>query len=222
MGSNLGGRAALLAPVMVSGILVSGCLGSPTYGTGTSANAQLTSDVSSIFSMKRERGAVVDYKPRPELVKPATTAELPLPQDSVTNVSPAWPESPEEKRARLLAETTANQENNNAEPLIINDVVVASTSKPRGLSPSEQQDEESRPMSNRESRSYREDYNKRVAESSVSPTSRKYLSEPPLDYRVPAATAPVGDVGEDEKTKERRLKKAAGKNGGWRDLIPWL
>ena len=57
----------------------------------------------------------------------------------------------------------------------------------------------------------------------VNPTSRRFLSEPPLDYRVPAADAPVGDTGEDEWKKERRLKAASRKASGtksWRDYIP--
>lgn len=77
-------------------------------------------------------------------------------------------------------------------------------------------------MSAQQSAALREQYKKRLAETSISPTSRKYLSEPPLEYRVPATTAAVGDVGEDEAKKARRLKKAARKGGGWRDLVPWL
>jgi len=52
------------------------------------------------------------------------------------------------------------------------------------------------------------------------PTTRKYLSEPPLGYRVAADTAPQGELGEDEYKKERRLKKEAAaksKSGGWFD-----
>jgi len=45
-----------------------------------------------------------------------------------------------------------------------------------------------------------------------SATQRKYLSEPPLIYRQPAKTAPVGERGEDEVKKERERKaKAKGK-----------
>lgn len=220
---NSCGRTALLAPVLMSGMLVAGCVGSPTYGTGRTANAQLTSDLASMFSMKTRRGAAPDYRPRPELVKPATTVELPPPQEAITASSPAWPESPEQKRARILAEISDEQGGNSAEPLVIDDM---GGPKPAGRrsfeAPSERQDREAAPMSAQESRALRERYNKRVAETSISPTSRKYLSEPPLEYRVPATTAAVGDVGEDEAKKARRLKKAARKGGGWRDLVPWL
>jgi hypothetical protein len=223
MGRNFGGRAALLASVLVSGLMVGGCMSSPTYGTGRTANAQLTSDLSSMFSMRTQRGAAPDHRPRPELVKPATTAELPPPQDSVTSANPAWPESPERKRARILAEISDDQASNNAEPLVVNDMAVAGVDRKRSYeSPDAKQDREAAPMSNRESQALRAQYNKRLAESNVSPTSRKYLSEPPLEYRVPAETAPVGDVGEDEAKKARRLKKQARKGGGWRDLVPWL
>jgi hypothetical protein len=39
-----------------------------------------------------------------------------------------------------------------------------------------------------------------------SPTNRRYLSEPPLDYRQPAETAAKNDVGEDEWKKDKRRK----------------
>jgi hypothetical protein len=68
----------------------------------------------------------------------------------------------------------------------------------------------------------RADFNQRLAETRQgSPTSRKYLSEPPLEYRQPAATAPVNDVGEDEFKKERRAKAAATKPKKWADYLPW-
>ncbi len=53
---------------------------------------------------------------------------------------------------------------------------------------------------------------------------RRTLTEPPLEYRVPAATAAADELGEDEYKKERRLKREAKKKGGstWRDLVPWL
>ena len=71
----------------------------------------------------------------------------------------------------------------------------------------------------------REAYKARLIESKQgSDANRKYLSEPPLTYRQPAATAPVNDIGEDEFKKERRAKAAARKKGdwSWKQLIPGL
>jgi hypothetical protein len=54
---------------------------------------------------------------------------------------------------------------------------------------------------------------------------RRTLTEPPVEYRQPVATAPADELGEDEYKKQRRLKAEAKKAGGgssWRDLVPWL
>ncbi|MGX8008054.1 hypothetical protein ACVDG8_003125 [Mesorhizobium sp. ORM8.1] len=64
-------RAALLAPLVVSAIALSGCMGSPTYGTDKTAAAQLFDDVSGAATITPKRRDPIDYKPRPELVKPA-------------------------------------------------------------------------------------------------------------------------------------------------------
>ena len=106
--------------------------------------------------------------------------ELPPPQESVTTGNPAWPESPEQKRARILAEI---EDGSGAEPLVVNDTSLPRKTAASFETPSDKQDREAAPMSNRESKAQREEYNKRLAEANVSPTSRKYLSEPPLDYR---------------------------------------
>lgn len=54
---------------------------------------------------------------------------------------------------------------------------------------------------------------------------RRYLSDPPLTYRAPAETAPVGDVGEPERVKEkRRIANATKekKSGSWFKIpVPW-
>ncbi|TIQ00394.1 MAG: hypothetical protein E5X60_05065, partial [Mesorhizobium sp.] len=103
-------RVALLTPLVVSGLALSGCMGSPTYGTDKTASAQLAGDLTSAFSVMPKNKEKIDYKPRPELVKPAPgKKELPPPQDSIATASPDWPESPEQRRARLRAEATLNQ-----------------------------------------------------------------------------------------------------------------
>jgi hypothetical protein len=178
------------------------------------------------MSLAPKRGPQIDYKPRPELVKPASTAALPPPQESaVTTASAAWPESPEQRRARIRANATANQDNKFFEPEVVNDVSVSGGgSTYRGRVDDKPTDEMIGRRTANTARQ-REEFNKKLAEANQgSPTNRKYLSEPPLDYRLPAETAAVNDVGEDELKKERRIKKAAQKEGtgGWRNLIPWL
>lgn len=219
-------RWALLSPLVASGFALSGCMSSPTYGTDKTATEQLFSDVSSIASFAPPKREQIDYKPRPELVKPskAEVANLPAPQDNVaTSSNPSWPESPEQRRARIRAEATANQDNPLYEPQVEMDgdvPRVTRVSKPRHNDPNKYTPEDA----HRESLEGSGEIKRRLAESQQGdPTKRKYLSEPPITYRQSATTAPSGELGEDEVKKERRLKKAARKKGtgGFADLWPF-
>jgi len=216
-------RAALLAPLVASGLALAGCMGSPTYGTDKTAGEQLAGDLSSAFSIAPKRKDPIDYKPRPELVKPGPGQKevLPPPQESIETASADWPESPEARRARLRADATAHQDDPNYQSQIVDDVQTDPTAIKKAMAES---------GSSHPPRWSPEDSDKgRAAEiqrrmqegKQGDPKSRKYLSEPPVAYRVAADTAPQNELGEDEYKKERRLKKEAeGKKGsGWFD---WL
>jgi hypothetical protein len=215
-------RVAMTASLVASAALLSGCVSAPTYGTDKTQSSQLVEDVTSMFSFKPPKREAIDYKPRPELVEPAQKASLPAPQQSIVGVdNPAWPESPEQQRARIRAEATANQNNLNYEPSVINDVSVAEGEQRDVI----KEQEEFNPPSAREGRKAQAEVARRLAESKQGdPTKRKFLSEPPLEYREAAATAPAGELGEDEAKKERDAKRAARKSKGFvlRDLVPWL
>lgn len=212
--SRVTGGAVLFA----SGLALSGCVGvAPTYGTGKPADAQLMEDVTSMFSIAPQKQKNIDYKPRPELVKPgegAATA-LPAPQDNIVTASAngaAWPESPEQRRERIRKTATENRDSPDFEPEV---AMAASPEGPqsdssrrgRGLLRATRGTDanmETRPQGNS---SQREDFNQRLAQTQQgSSTSRRFLSEPPLDYRQPAESAAKGDVGEDEWKKEQRRK----------------
>ncbi len=186
-------RALSSAVVGVFLLALAGCMGSPTYGTDKTANAQLLEDLSGAFSIglgATERNEI-DYKPRPALVKPETTAVLPSPQDSVTaSTSMGWPESPEQRLARVRAEATANRDNPAYRSNVINDIKAA-----EDMTPGEQQ----------------QAYRQQRASMASSSANRRFLSEPPLDYRQPSATAPVGELGESEDRKERAAEREAKK-----------
>ena len=218
-------RAALLAPLVASGLALSGCMGSPTYGTDRTAGEQLAGDLSSAFSISPKRKERIDYKPRPELVKPAPGQQevLPPPQDSIETASADWPESPEQRRARLRADATAHQDDPNYQSQIVDDV----QTDPEAVKKAMAESGSSHPprWSPADSDTGRAaEIKRRMAETKQGdPTKRKYLSEPPVQYRVAADTAPQDDIGEDEYKKERRLKKEAeGKKSGWFDWLPSL
>lgn len=227
-GNRPAGMAAA-ASLLVAGAVLSGCVASPTYGTDKSANEQLLGDVSNILSIGPQKRARIEYKPRPDLVRPVkgAPAALPPPQDSITTAGTgAWPESPEQKRARLRAEADENSGNPFWKPQIEPDMARA-TAAPRAQDPlgtSERFTDSGVAPVGLSSSKQGEAFRKKLAEERQgSPTKRKYLSEPPLDYRQAAAAAPVGDLGEDELRKERRLKAEARKKGErrWGDFLPW-
>lgn len=186
--------------------LLSGCMSSPTYGTGKTANAQLLEDLTGVVSTgalinSQSRGSEIAYTPRAELVRPASLELLPEPQQGVVTAdNPAWPESPEARRARIRAEATENRDNPGFRPAVAMTPVEAAEDVERraGLrQPAERQP--------------------RQGEAH----SRRYLTEPPVAYRVPSDTAPVGELGEDEWKKQQAGRRASGKTS-WRDYIPGL
>ncbi|MCG6113954.1 MAG: hypothetical protein MEQ84_02040 [Mesorhizobium sp.] len=193
----------------LSALALSGCLG-PTYGTDTPATEQLFQDLSSAVAPTSERREPIAYQPRPELVRPASTTVLPTPQDSATRTSGNWPESPEQRLARLRSDGAANEDN----PFYRAPVQTTTTSLPdvpvdpdawENMTPQQQ----------------RAEYERRASSRAGSPNTRRYLSEPPVDYRMPAESAPANELGEDEWRKERDIRRASG-SGGWRDWMPWL
>lgn len=218
-------RAAIVAPVLFASALAAGCMSSPTYGTDKTANEQLVNDVSGMFALGGEKKERIDYKPRPDLVRPSSKT-LPPPQQSLASAdNTAWPESPEQRRARIRATATANQENPSFRPEVAPDV---DPSRRAGVIVDPNARRFERPTNGTEAtaRQQRAEFNTRLAEQRQgSSANRKFLSEPPLAYREPAPTAAVNDVGEDEAVKERRAKSAARKTsggGGVKSWIPWL
>lgn len=186
-----------------SALALSGCIASPRYGTDKTANQQLVEDLTGVLSIGPKQQPQIAYQPRPELVKPETTAVLPPPQDSVTTAS-AWPESPELRRSRLRQEATDNQDN----PAYRSPIVVANR--------------DTGGADNSVTQAQQEEFRRRMAIQNASdPTSRRYLSEPPGTYRQAAATAPTDELGEDEWKKERDAKAAARKSSGKRSWWPW-
>ena len=201
-------------------VAVSGCVG-PTYGTGRTQGEQLVSDLDNIVSFGSVNKTRINYAPRPELVKPKSIGALPPPREAV--VDPNLPESPELRRARLAA--AAPDGSDDALP------VSFTTAAKDGMAP-EQATARSRVGSERELEnswlSAKDMSSQRAAaqeRSSIgrqgSPTQRRYLSEPPLTYRAPASTAPVGDQGIDEEVKERKAKGTTSLGSKLRSVLPF-
>lgn len=218
--------------------LTSGCMSSPTYGTDKTSGEQLATDLTNIFSISDKERAPIDYTPRPDLVKPvkpaagekgtdqaataSVPAALPAPQESVASAeNPAWPESPEQRLARIHADADANVDNPKYKSPVIADQQMSAKHRDLG----NQHSDESGIRNASQAAAENAEFKRRLQEQQQgSSTSRKYLSEPPLDYREAYADAAQGEIGEDEAKKERRLKREARKKtdrGFFDDLNPF-
>ena len=206
MVSSLAGIAPSLgsiAPTLAKGGLVlamlslGGCvIAGPTYGTDKRVGEQLVEDLASVTSLRRE-SVKIDYKPRPGLVPAPEGTALPAPQDSLSERDAAFQNSPERLRERMAAEGS------------LRGVDARSVS-----AQTKRYDPET---------GKRIDMRKRAARIG-SPDERRVLTDPPVEYRQAAATAPTGDVGVPEYKKERARKKLAGADddrGFLRKLLPF-
>ncbi|MBP0616705.1 hypothetical protein [Jiella mangrovi] len=215
-------RKGVTAAMLVLGCLsLGGCLG-PTYGTGKSQGETLFDDINNFVAIGgADEGKKIAYTPRPELVKPENTAVLPQPQVARnTTGDPNWPETPEERSARIQASAYQGDGPLPAE---------FATKRKEGVTQGYlnrttgegytfgKNSDEAGVLTPAEMTSRSEMIKERLAERNQgSPTQRRYLSEPPIKYREPAASAPIGDPGEDEAIKERRMR---GKNPGVLDKL---
>jgi len=219
---------AIAGPLVVSSLALSGCMSSPTYGTDKTANEQLLTDVTSMVSLAPKRKAAIDYKPRPDLVRPAAGEQLalPAPQESAANseTNADWPESPEQRRARLRKEITENRDKPGFDsPVVADEMLDDSQAYGKGLGMRNSAYDGGHVAAG-EAKRQREEVQRKLKETRQgSETTRKYLSEPPLEYRQAAASAPQDELGEDESVKERAAKKAARKGGArkWADWLPF-
>ena len=208
-----------IGAIIAASLTLSGCLG-PTYGTDKPATSQLMDDLGNIASIGSPRkGAEIEYKPRPAIVKPSDTVNLPAPQQNVAENNPAWVESPEETRARLVAEADANAGNASYRSPLARRSGASGT---RSYEPNKGEFSSPGKFGENNNDQGKEFRQRRQIQQGTYSDRRRFLSDPPLAYRKPAETAPIGDLGESERVKQRRQEKEATKAGtGKRKWWPW-
>lgn len=183
----------------VTGILLacvglSGCVGSPTYGTDKTAMEQLVDDLGNAVAIGNNpsKNAGTKYNPRPELVMPPKGEQVALatPQQSLASKeNPAWLETPEETRQRLREEAEANKNNPGyRSPLLV------------GYGTAGTMTEKQKWEAFREARKIQQ---------GAYLDQRRFLADPPTEYRAVADAATLEDLGTPELKKEKERKKAA-------------
>jgi hypothetical protein len=183
-----------LTVILTGCAMLSSCTSSPTYGTDKTAAEQLVDDLGSAASITggSQKKDPVKYTPRPSLVVPPQTArtELTTPQVSVANRdnNPQWVESPEEARVRLRKEADANEFNADYKsPLLVGKGTAGQLT---------------------ESQKWQAFRDARAQQKGAYTDQRRYLSDPPTEYRQVDAAA-ADDLGEPEEKKAARRKKEA-------------
>jgi hypothetical protein len=215
LGKRLGVTWTLLLAVAASG-----CIGGTTYGTGVSQEEQTMKDITNMFTLRKDRKNI-EYAPRPDLVVPENRQNLPEPLDSeVAEANPQWPESPEQRIARIRAAAedglTASGEMSLEERLRKKEGINIETRRVNGEFIPGRTDRDGVeimfPGGNNEE--VRKAVLERREQLGVSTgPNRKYLTEPPIEYRIPAETAPAGaqayseeEIAERERIAEEQAK----------------
>lgn len=200
--------------------LLAGCSGN-TYGTGVSSEKQLADDIGSMLTLNMgKKRKNIKYPSRPSLVKPPEVAQLPAPAESTQAESAYFPEDPETKRKRLLAELEeARQTGAELSPELQRmraESLRRSKTDPKSEKYAHWQKEDGDCVLC-EYYERTEGDKKRLAEKTAERLKkdhkkRRYLTEPPDEYQAPAETATVGVVGDKELSEAQLAKQKRDKN----------
>jgi hypothetical protein len=182
--------AGSLIVLVAAAFSVSSCMG-PKYGTDKNATEQFVEDLGDAASLApAKRPTSLAYQPRGSLVTPADEKTLVAPTENLASKdNPQWLESPEQARNRLKKEADDNANNGSyRSPLAV------SVTEGKGMSPEQQR------------AAYRE---ARAIQDGRYSDRRRFMSDPPLDYRKVDDPAKLQALGESERAKESRRKKEA-------------
>lgn len=210
------GTMTMKYPVLVSGLIaatigLSGCVGGTTYGTGVSQGQETLEGVFNMFSLGAKKKQKIDYSARADLVIPSDKNALREPVSAESSTSnPEWPESPEQKIARVRGDVVEADVRSGEIPLEEmrrkKQGIKVSRGKRKSVNRHDgpEGDDTIEVMFSDQSRNIK----KRKAELAYSTgPKRKFLTEPPETYRTPANTAAAGDLGIDEVKAREELKK---------------
>ena len=213
------GSSKWASGLALAALLASGCTGTSTYGTGVTQEAQLYEDILGLATLApAKKNKKIDYMARPKLVKPPTVAALPTPVEKTEGQSGYFPTDPEVQRAARKAAVGSADPSQKAdfeEGELPEDVLAArraaaergkSELKRSQIDPNRDDHRFSAKNSPELQRRQREVFlrekAKRDGVSGAEP--RRYLTEPPKEYRTPELSAEVGSVGEKEKDPYKR------------------
>jgi hypothetical protein len=166
-----------------------------TYGTGTSPGVQTLKDVAGITSLSGDKKEPINYEPRPEVVSPPAITSLPPPSDGEAALASDWPVDPDEQYKKFKADVAALE----AEGKHLNVRLPAGATKPPEDPYADLSDAERAALVKKlaaEAKSV-------VAVDENGNPIRRYLSEPPVEYRAGDPNAPVAVIDDQKKKKKK-------------------
>ncbi len=197
--------------------ILAGCNSGTTYGTGTSHEEQTIKSLTNMLAIAPDEKPNIDYSARPDLVMPANQGVLPAPGDDAQTVAEEnWPVSPEERIAAVREGAPEPDEYGNLPTEYLN-------SKKDGIRNSAKLYRASRASAksgggeqfiteiNNEANGVGSsvEARKRRGELAYSTgVKRKYLTEPPSEYRKPSENAEAGELGISKEEISAAQKKA--------------
>jgi len=192
--------------VAASALALAGCSGN-TYGTGQTQQEMLLSDINGVVSLgsKKKR---ISYTGRPKLVPPPKNATLQPPAEKSDAQDAYFPVNPEEARqARKNAVDEAEADGRelgalNVRPdrrrgTKIDRYDMGGSFNPNGAEQFHTADDVARSKANLARK------RQLAGTGGLGTAPRRYLTQPPAEYRTPADTAPVGVVGEPVKAPKK-------------------
>jgi len=213
-------KSALVLLVSSSALALAGCSGN-TYGTGKTQQEMLFSDLNGIIPVgttkKKER---INYASRPKLVPPPTTAALQPPAEKSQSQDAFFPVNPEDARVarrKAIDEATANGQDLRAAGLAPQRrTSTFGTASQRVVYQDKDTPGVPDPLTTGDGAMTSQERLARMRQISgtggLGTAPRKYLTQPPVEYRTPAETAPVGQTGVEviEKKGHRTSKSPLG------------
>ncbi|MCB1422700.1 MAG: hypothetical protein KDJ69_09580 [Nitratireductor sp.] len=199
-----------LAGGLLASAVLSGCVGGTTYGTGVAQEEATVEDLANILAIRKKPKKTIDYDPRPDLVIPEDK-QLIEPAQNTGVDDQSWPESPEKRVARVRDEADAVRGD------VVEELRFARRQKsfqsvdpnaaPRGEGIPNQTCDPSgismRKCTPAEISNAVRAQRKEIASVGKTGHQRRYLTEPPIEYRTYSQDAPIGDQGYTEEELAR-------------------
>lgn len=203
-------------PIVLSvGVMVlAGCNSGTTYGTGVSHEEQTIGGIYNMLSIKPADQEKIDYSARPDLVMPANKQVLPVPGDNSSEQvagDQSWPETPEQRIAAVRSaapEADIRDGNLPTEYLTSEKQGIQNSSGLYAAAPGTRASEELPIVDPNERRTRSEVKRRREQLAYSTGVKRKFLTEPPTEYRTPSDTAQAGDLGVTSDQLKELEKKA--------------